>query len=248
MKDLKDASAQKVARTLWFKRAIFWLGLACCFQFLIFGLVGVVRGYSVQSWAPAWIFLAGFFLLLPFQSRHKGASFFSSLCLIVFAVSGASQGRHQKRGEELYKAGSYEEAMTELRREIDTWYLRLTFNHNEAASLYQIAECQSQLERFGEARETYRKIEETFRGYYKDRARVAGTTVETTLTEIEGLENDLAAAEDDSARVQVHFDLALTYRKLTCTAKAIEHYEIIQKLEVPDRVKESAKKYADQLR
>ncbi len=224
------------------------MGLVCCLQFLLVGAVGVMRGSSVQSWTPAVIFLMGAFLLIPFHRRHKGISFLSSLCLIVLAVVGASQGRHQKRGEELYEEGKYEEAITELRQEIDTWYLRLKYNYHEAPSLFQIAQCQSQLGRFEEARETYREVEEKFRGFQKDRAQMAGATVETKLVEIEDLNKKLAEASDDSGRAQVHFDLALAYRELTCDQKAIETLEAIQKLDAPERFKESARKFADKLR
>lgn len=137
--------------------------------------------------------------------------------------------------------------MVEFRREIDTWYLRLQFNHKEAASLYRIAECQSQLEQFAETRETYREVEENYRGFYKDRAKVAGNTMEGTLVEIEDLEKALAEASDDKDRAMVHFDLALAYRELICTKKAIAQYEMIQALEAPEPLKESAKRLADKL-
>lgn len=244
----KRSDQAEKSRVSKLKRIVFWVGTVCCLQLLVVGAVGVMRGSSVQSWTPAVIFLVGAFLLIPFHRRHKGVSFLSSLCLIVLAVVGASQGRHQKRGEELYEEGKYEEAITELRQEIDTWYLRLTYNHEEAPSLLKIAQCQSQMGRFGEARETYRRIEETFRGYHKDRAQAEGATMEAKLAEIEDLEKDLAAAEDNMARAMVHFDLALAYRQLTCHAKVIEHYEAVQKLDAPERLKESAKKFADKLR
>lgn len=229
-------------------RVMVWSGIGCCLQFFVFGVVGVVRGYSVQSWAPVWICLAGIALLIPYQARRKGASFLSSFCLIVFALVGIGQGGHQEEGEKLYDAGKYEEAIIELRREIDTWYLRLRFNYHEAASLFKIAECQSQLGQFEKARRTYREIEDKFRGYYQERAKAAGETMEAKLAEIGDLENRLAEEPDDRAGAQVHFDLALAYRELTCSAKAIEHYEAIQKLDAPEQFKESAKKFADQLR
>jgi tetratricopeptide (TPR) repeat protein len=239
-----DRSEKSTSR---FKQVLLCLGVVCCLQFLIFGVVGVVRGVSVQSWVPIWILIAGLVLLMPFSARHRWASFLSSFCLIVYALVAINQGKYQKQGEELYDTGKYEEAMVEFRREIDTWYLRLQFNHKEAASLYRIAECQSQLEQFAEARETYREVEENYRGFYKDRAKVAGNTMEGTLVEIEDLEKALAEASDDKDRAMVHFDLALAYRELICTKKAIAQYEMIQALEAPEPLKESAKRLADKL-
>lgn len=230
------------------KQWVLGLAVVCLLVFVVGGVVGVVRGYSVQSWVPVWICLVGVVLLIPFQRRHSWASFLSSACLIVFALVGIGQGDHQRQGEVLYEEGKYEEAITEFRREIETWYLRLQFNSHEAPSLFQIAQSQSQLGRFEEARETYREVEEKFRGFYKDRAQIAGATVENKLAEIDELNKKLAEASDGSGQAQVHFDLALAYRELTCDQKAIEHYEAIQKLDAPERFKESAKKFADKLR
>lgn len=230
------------------KRMILALGSVCLLQFLICGIIGVVRGYSVQSWIPIWVGLAGVVLLIPFQARHNGTSYLSSLFIIIFALVGIGQGKHKTEGEKLYEAGKHEEAMSEFRQEIDTWYLRLQYNYHEAPSLLLIAQCQSQLGRFDEAREAYREIEETFRGYHKDRAQVDGAKVEGNLAKITALEKALAEASDDNARSQVHFDLALVYREMPCAAKAMEQYEAIQKLDADERFKESAKKFADELK
>ena len=231
-----------------FKRIMLSLGVACCLQYFILGAVGVMRGYSIQSWAPIWICLAGIFLLIPFHSRFKWASFLTSVCLIVFGIVGTSQWKHRDKGEELYEAGDYEKAIIELRQELDTWYLRLEFNHHEAVSLFKIAECQSQLGRFEEALDSYREIEEKFRGHYHDRAHMTGKTVEDKLAEIVGFEKALNEATNDQARAMIHFDLALAYREVTCFSKAMEHYKMVQELDAPERLKKVADKYANQLR
>ncbi len=226
---------------------MYWAGMACFLQFVVFGLVGVIRGYSVQSFAPIWIALIGVVLLMPFGARDKWAGSLFSLCLLFFGLGSIPQGENQKEGEKLYEAEQYEEAITRFRQEIDTWYLRLRFNPHEGQSLFKIAECQAQLGRFEEARKSYREIEENFRGFRKDRAREAGQTLETKLIEIEGFEKAFAEAPDDQARAMIHFDLALAYRVVICTAKAIDHYESIAKLDAPEPLKKSAKKFADKL-
>jgi DNA-binding SARP family transcriptional activator len=45
----------------------------------------------------------------------------------------------------------------------------------------------------------------------------------------------------------IHFDLALAYRVVTCTAKAIDHYESIAELDAPEPLKQAAKKFVDKL-
>ena len=41
--------------------------------------------------------------------------------------------------------------------------------------------------------------------------------------------------------------MALTYRALNCTSKAMEHYQTIQSLEVHERIKEQATKFIEDL-
>lgn len=247
MESLEETAVQEEKPRFSLKRLMFWAGMACLLQFLVFGLVGVIRGYSVQSLAPIWVALVGVVLLMPFDARSRWAGFLSSLCLLVFALVGIGQGKNHKEGEKLYEAGKFEEAMVEFRQEIDTWYLRLKFNYHEGQSLFRIAECQSQLGRFDEALKSYREIETNLRGYQQDRARKTGNTMETKLAEIEEFKKALAEATGDEARAMIHFDLALAYRVLVCNAKAVEHYEAIQALDAPAPLRESAKKYADKL-
>jgi tetratricopeptide (TPR) repeat protein len=230
------------------RRVILTLAAGCLLLFLCCGIVGVVRGYSVQSWVPIWVGLLGVFLLIPFQSKQKWTSLLSSLFLIVFSLVGIAQGNHHKQGEELYEDGKYEEAMEEFQKEIDTWYLRLKYNYHEDASLFRIAQSQSQLERFEEARETYREVEQKFRGYYQDRARKARQTLADELSQIRELNEGLGEATDDEEKATLCFDLALAYRALPCVKKAIEHYEMIQELEVRETRKEQARRFAEDLR
>ena len=102
-----------------FRRVILWAGLACLLQFLVCAAIGVVRGYSIQSWAPLWIMLAGVVLVMPFARTRAMVSFLSSASLILFALVAISQGRHRDNGDELYEAGKFADAMMEYRKEID---------------------------------------------------------------------------------------------------------------------------------
>ena len=231
-----------------FKRVVLWVGLACLLQFLVFAGIGVVRGYSIQSWAPMWIMLAGVLLVMPFHRTHAMVSFLSSASLLLFALVAISQGGHRDKGDELYEAGKFADAMMEYRKEIDTWYLRLCYNHHEASCMDGIARCQSQLEEFGEARETYAAMTSMLRGFYKKRAEEELTALDANLLKVAELEKSLAAEEDDKEKTMLLFDLALTYRGLNCTKRAIQQYERSQSLEIDERFHKQARRFAEELR
>jgi len=224
-----------------------WVGLACLLQFLVFAGIGVARGYSIQNWAPLWIMLAGVFLVMPFARTHAMVSFLSSASLILFALVAISQGGHGNKGDELYESGKFADAMMEYRKEIDTWYLRLCYNYHEAPCMDGIARCQSQLEEFGEARETYAAMRSMFRGYYKKRAEEELVALDANLAKVAELEKILAGEEDDEGKASLLFDLALVHRKLNCTRRAIQQYEKIQSLKIDERFKEQARKFVEEL-
>ena len=237
----------KDSNVSWFKRAILWIGLACCLQFLVFAVVGVARGYSVQSWAPHWVMIVGIFLVMPFSRKHAMVSFLSSGLLILVALISTSQGQHQERGDELYEAGRYEDALAEYRQEIETWYLRLTFNYREASSMFGVAECHSQMEQFGKARETYVDMSVMFRGYYKERSEKELTDLDANLVKVAELKKRITEEEDDDTKASLLFDLALVYRELICLKKSVEQYEEIQSLDVREERKKQARRFAEKL-
>ena len=243
-----NSSDPKASRASGFKRALLWVALACCLQFVVFGLVGVIRGFSVQSWIPSWVFLAGFALSIPLSLKNKVASVLFPIFLILFALAGMSQGKHQKRAEALQEEGKHEEAIVEFRKEIDIWHHRIRFNPHEAASLFGIATSHAQLERFEEAREIYLEMTRKCRGYYRDRAEEERLALDAGLEKLRGSDKLLAEAADDEQRASLLFDLAIVYRGLNCTGKAIEQYETIQTLEVREARKEQAQRFAEKLR
>lgn len=230
------------------KRAILLAGLACFLQFYVFAGIGVARGYSIQSWAPIWIMLAGVFLLMPFHRKHHVLSFLSSAAIIVYALVSLSQGRHHEKGKYLYVTGEFADAAVAYRKEINTWYLRLIHNHREAPCMFGIAQCQSQMEQFEEARETYAAMTSMFRGYYKTRAEDELAALDSNLQKVAELEKAIAAEEDEQERAMLLFDLALAYRGLNCSGKAIEQYEKIQSLEIDERFQKQARRFAGALR
>ena len=206
-----------------------------------------MRGYSIQSWAPLWIMLAGVLLVMPFARTRAMVSFLSSASLIIFALVAISQGGHRAKGDELYEAGRFTDAMAEYRKELDSWHLRLCFNYHEAPCMDGIARCQSQLEQFGEAREAYAAMTSMFRGYYKKRAEEELVALDSNLAKLAELERRLAEEEDDEDKVSLLFDRALVYRKLNCTRQAIQQYERIRSLKVDERFREQARNFVEEL-
>ena len=190
---------------------------------------------------------AGVLLVMPFSLKHSMGSLLPLGTWLVIAPFLIPQGRHREKGDELYEAGKFADAMAEYRKEIDTWHLRLSHNIHEGPGMLGIARCQSQLEQFGEARETYADTTSMFRGYCKERAAEELVTLDANVAKVAELEKSLAAEEDDKEKASLLFDLALVYRRLTCTRKAVEQYERIQSLEIDDRFKKQARRYAEEV-
>jgi hypothetical protein len=103
------------------------------------------------------------------------------------------------------------------------------------------------LEQFGEARETYAGMTSMFRGFYKKRAEEALVTLDVNLAKVAEAEKSLAEEEDDQQKAMLLFDLALVYRELNCTGKAVEQYGRIQSLDIDERFKQQARSFAGKL-
>jgi hypothetical protein len=52
-----------------------WIGLACLGQFFFFAIIGVLRGYSVQSHIPSYVMLGGSVLLMIGHAAKKQPSY-----------------------------------------------------------------------------------------------------------------------------------------------------------------------------
>lgn len=222
------------------------LSLACCLQYLFFGIVGVARGYSVQSWIPTWVMLVGIFMLMPFSNKKIG--YLTSGLIVLMSVISMLQGRHEPKGDEFYELEKYNEAISEYRKEIDTWYLRLQYNYREDVAMFGIAQCYSQLGRFKESRETYAEMVEISRGYYQGRAEKELLELDENLKKIIGYEREMEKEMDDSDKAAILFDLARVYRWMPCSAKSIEQYELIDALDVREATKDRSRAFADDMR
>ena len=159
-------------------------------------------------------------------------------------LPGIQHGRYRKQADELYKQKNYSAALEMYQKEIDTWYLRLTYNYNETISLFGIAESQCQLGNFEQARQTYQRLINMSRGYYKGRGQDELNELDTELKNIAAYQEQLDNTADDSQKAHILFDLALAYRKIECGQKAREQYALIQTLNAHDMQKEQAKKFA----
>jgi tetratricopeptide (TPR) repeat protein len=233
-----------------------WIGLACVGQFFIFALIGVIRGYSVQSMAPLWVMLGGLILLLlspecmiafyysKEAKRPNWISYLSSFCLILMSVVGLLQGRYQKLGDEFYEQKNYLAAITMYQKEVDTWYLRLRYNTNENTSLFGIARSYCQMENFEQGRQAYQRLHQMARGYYQERSREELVELDKELGSIAEYEKQFASAADDNQKAQILFDMALSYRRIECDKKATEQYALIQTLNIDESRKEQARKFA----
>jgi tetratricopeptide (TPR) repeat protein len=240
----------------WLKLCL-WIGLACVGQFFIIAFIGVIRGYSVQSWIPIWVMLGGIFLFMPLMLRHTWLSDYSkrakqpvwisyliSFCIIFVSVAGILQGRYQRQGDKLYEQKNYSAAITQYQKELNTWYLRLRYNTSEDTSLFGLARSYCQLANFKQGRQAYERLGKMARGYYQERSQTELAELDKELGNIAEYEKQLADAADDKQKAQILFDMALSYRKIECDKKATEQYALIQTLNVDESRKEQARKFA----
>ena len=234
-----------------------WAGLICIGQFFVFALIGVVRGYSVQSWTPHWVLLGGIILLLPCLNRFgwltgdEGSQKWSvrtssliSFCIILTSVVSILQGRNHRLGDQFYEQKNYQTAITMYQKEIDTWYLRLRYNYREDMSLFGIAQSYCQLGDFEQGRQTYQRLIKMSRGYYHERGQSELHELNTELKRISAFETLLTETADDCKKANILFDLALAYRRIDCHQKAREQYARVQTLDTHESRKEQAKTFA----
>ncbi len=248
---------EKVSFTTTDKMIIF-LSLACIAYYLTCSAIGVIRGFSVQTRWPQIIGLAGFlFLIAPsykfiwHNQNHpflQKLSLISSLFMIYMMLPEFFQGRYYQSGDELFKQRNYSAALAEYQKEIDTWFLRLKYNHTEAPSMYRTGQCYAQLGDFDKAREIYQKTADCFHGHYRERAVESLDELDAILPEIKNHQKMLASLDDDGKKANLLFDIALLYRRLECDQKAVEQYNAIQKLNTLESSKELALKFAQELK
>ncbi|MBN2513311.1 MAG: hypothetical protein JXB18_10265 [Sedimentisphaerales bacterium] len=240
-----------------------WIGLACLGQFLIAAIIGVLRGYSIQSHAPLYVMSGGSVLLsigylgrvivfseeIPRMTcrqflRLSWMFYLVLFCFWVNIIPGFMQGRYHKQGDEFFKQKNYPAAIAIYQKEVDTWYLRLRYNSHEDNCLFGIAQSYCQLENFEQARQTYQRLHKMTRGYYKERSQTELAELDTELKNIAELEKQLADAADDNQKAQILFDMAFAYHRIECSKKATELYARIQTLDIQQIRKEQAREFA----
>jgi hypothetical protein len=238
---------------IWLKLCL-WVGVVCVGQFFIIALIGVIRGYSVQSFMPVCVMLGGVFLLLPcpgwmseYSKETKKTNWISyliSFCIIFMSVVGLLQGRYEELGDEFYEQKNYSAAITLYQKEVDTWYLRLRYNTSEKISLFGIARSYCQLENFEQGRQAWQRLGKMARGFYQEVAQRELAKLDKELGNIAEYEKQLADAADDNQKADILFDMARLYRRINCDKKAGEQYALIQTLNVDKSTKEQAGKFA----
>jgi len=238
---------------IWLKLYL-WVGLVCIGQYFIFALIGVIRGYSVQSYAPTYVMLSGVILLLlcpewmfDYSKEAKKpiwTLYLSIFCLFFMNVVGLLQGRYQELGDEFYKQKNYPAAIGQYQKEVDTWYLRLRYNTSENTSLFGIARSYCQLENFEQGRQAYQRLHKMARGFYQEVTQKELAELDKELGNIAEYEKQLADAADDNQKADILFDMALSYYGIGCDKKVGEQYVLIQTLNIDESRKEQARKFA----
>ena len=252
------------------------IGFCLMLQFFVVGVVNVVRGYSIQSHIPTYIFLAGYLLQLPIMGiqikdlrinrdakdvgLYSSISIICSLLFICHLMPGFYQGEKIDEAKILYKDGRYSEAMEAATEEVDTWYLRLKINYHEISAWNMIAEVYCQQEQFDKAIETYNKIIEYYpNNFYaslsKEKIAMINEALDVVvyypdrLVEYGKQRHDKEYELNDGGYKAVALYGIATYYKyhLNCYKKAKEAYQMILDLEVKDQWKEGARGYIDEL-
>lgn len=253
-----------------FTRVLLYIGFCCCLQFWVVGLIGVLRGYSVQGYLSFYI-LMGAFLYVIFLSgllsaRHMIILNFACLTVICSLILFWPKGRYLKRADDHYKQGQYQKALKEFKKETRTWYLRLTYNPHEGRAMVQMAQTYCQLEDFDKARDIYRLTIDRYPGRHGDRAQNRLERLEDGLkivTEYEdwvsgekGFPYDLADEpfksynwKPERMKPWILYDVAFAYqRDLNCYAKASEVYKRIMDMDINEEHKRIAREQSVKLK
>lgn len=229
-------------------------GIIGCTQYFIVGIIGVIRGYSIQSYIPSYIALMSMLILSMFCAlQSKKLAIWKQNVIWTIALSpvlcssliGIQQIKYSMKGDEYYEKGQYAESIQYYRKKTETWYLPLVYNSSEGSSLTKMAEAYCQLGNFDKAKEIYQLIQKRYSDFYGYYAAKKIKSLENGLQKVKEYESLPADKKND---VYVLYDLALAYRSdLHCNAKALEIYKKITTMPVDDRSKELAQKEIQEL-
>jgi tetratricopeptide (TPR) repeat protein len=251
------------------RKALTVVALCCCLQAFLVGLIGVVRGYSVQGFWSSRIALAGVFCLifLALAQKHgKNVPYYISISVLMYSsLAGLPQGRHLRIGRQYYEQGRYRRALQEFKRETQTWYLRLRYNLDEHIATEMMAKTFCQLEDFDKARQTYELIMYRYPGLYADRAEKYLDRLEAGLKFVAKYESWVSGEKDfpyylheqllkapdsqlERTQTNILNRVATIYEyDLRCNAKAVEAYRKIAHMDTDEQSKQRARKQIAEL-
>jgi pentatricopeptide repeat protein len=150
------------------------IGVICFLETLLTGVIGVVRGYSMQGYwhffGLACIVCIGYCMFLS-QYRRSIMSYAFFAMAMYCLVIGLPQGHYLAEGKEYYEKGMFQEALGEFEKETQTWYLRLKYNLDERIAMTMMARTYCQLKKYDKAREIYELIISRYPGFYAEQAK-----------------------------------------------------------------------------
>jgi len=218
-----------------------FIGICCLLQFFIVSLIGVIRGYTTETVLSDVIFVVGLFFILPYYPRQKRPI----ICIyfISFMIGSASllslcHGNYAEKGGIYYEQCQYKEALQFFKKETQTWYLRLRYNHHERNAIEMMAKTYCQLEDFDNARNTYKLIIDRYRGHYADQAEKDLLRLNNGLKIVANYPEQIPETKGVPVAL---YNIARTYQyDLNCHTKSLEVYRKIIDMDIPDEWKELA--------
>jgi pentatricopeptide repeat protein len=229
------------------------IGVIGCAQYFVVGIIGVIRGCSIQSDLPLCVaFISMFTILMICAVRNKSLARWKQNVLNVIALSPIvcysliiiQQSTNSANGTEYYLKGQYAESIQYYRKATETWYLPFVYT-SEGSSLIFMADAYCQLGNFDKAREIYQLIQQRYPTYFGASAAKSINSLDSGLQKVKEYE---ALPADKKNDVYVLYDLARIYEfDLHCKAKALDIYMKILSLPVADKSKESAKESIERL-
>jgi pentatricopeptide repeat protein len=223
-------------------------GIIGCAQYFVVGIIGVIRGYSIQSYIPHLIALTSMLILSMFCAlRSQKLARWKQNVIWVIALSpifcssiiGIQQTKYSMKGDEYYEKGQYAESIQYYRKATETWYLPLVYYSSEEFSVAKMADAYCQLGNFDKAREIYQQVQQRYHTHSGFRAAQSIESLDSGLQKVKEYE---ALPADKKNDVYVLYNLARIYEfDLHCKAKALDIYMKILSLPVADKSKELAK-------
>jgi tetratricopeptide (TPR) repeat protein len=186
----------------------------------------------------------GAFLLKKIDARFWIGFNAMGLFFVVMAVSLLLQFYFANQGEQLYKKGFYEQALRQHQKVYGDRYLQFGYNMKAGYSQLDAAKCYCQLGNFEEARKLYLLAAERYS--QKAQRKIAEDLLRDLNEGLEAVANYNPGTSDAEWKA---LELAGIYQyKLFCDKKALEIYRKVMETTASERIKESARKYIEELK